>query len=182
MVLDTRELGRRAGSMRELHRQVSAPTDWALELVRVPLGAAVELDLRLESVMDGVLVSGTVTAPVAAECGRCLEPIQTAMTAPIQELFSYQPDPEDAAAPVLDGDLIDLTDLLRDSVVLALPLNPVCAEDCPGLCAGCGARLADVGPDHGHPEIDSRWAALAGLDPSSADPDDNGDQPPLEAR
>jgi uncharacterized protein len=158
-VLDTRDLGRRAGSMREVRRSVTAPADWALELVRVPAGDAVQLDLRLESVMDGVLVSGTVTAPV-------------------QELFSYEPDPDDDEAPVVDGDLLDLEAVLRDAVVLALPLNPVCDEECPGLCPGCGIRLADAEPGHRHEEIDPRWEALAALSasesPRSADSDDNG--------
>jgi uncharacterized protein len=177
-VLDTRDLGRRAGSMREVRRSVTAPADWALELVRVPAGDAVQLDLRLESVMDGVLVSGTVTAPVAAECGRCLDPISSELAAPVQELFSYEPDPDDDEAPVVDGDLLDLEAVLRDAVVLALPLNPVCDEECPGLCPGCGIRLADAEPGHRHEEIDPRWEALAALSasesPRSADSDDNG--------
>jgi uncharacterized protein len=172
--------------MREVRRRVAAPDDWALELVRVPSGSAVELDLRLESVMDGVLVSGTVTAAVSAECGRCLDPISSQLAAPVQELFSYQPDPEDEEAPVVAGDLIDLTGVLRDAVVLALPLNPVCSEDCPGLCPGCGARLADAEPDHHHDAVDPRWAALAALSPTaetprSTDSDDNGETSAADA-
>src|SRR4051812_15784222 len=133
-VLDTRELGRRPGSMRRVQRAAAAPADWALELVRVPDGAEVELDLRLEAVMEGVLVSGSVRAPLAAECGRCLEPVEDALVADVQELYAY--DPADAAddAPVLSGDLLDLRPLLRDAVVLALPINPVCDEACAGLC------------------------------------------------
>ena len=188
-VVDTRDLGRRAGSMREIHRDLTAPDTWALELVRVAAGAPVALYLRLESVMDGVYLSGTVSAPVSAECGRCLDPISLELEAPLQELFGYQPDPEDADAPVLDGDLIALEGLLRDAVVLALPLNPVCDPDCPGLCPGCGARLAEVGPDHHHDEIDPRWAALSALtsgpnsdtaSPPSPNPDDNGGSTPAE--
>src|SRR3954465_10128916 len=82
-VLDTRELGRRPGSMRRVQRTVAAPADWALELVRVPDGADVELDLRLEAVMEGVLVSGTVSAPLTAECGRCLEPVEATLDADV---------------------------------------------------------------------------------------------------
>jgi uncharacterized protein len=63
----------------------------------------------------------------------------------------------------LEGDLLDLEPLLRDAVVLALPFQPLCREDCPGLCIECGARLADD-PDHQHEEaIDPRWATLQGL-------------------
>src|SRR5437763_16482233 len=86
-VLDTRELGRRPGSMRRVRRTVAAPAEWTLELVRVPTGADVELDLRLESVMEGVLVTGTAQAPLAAECGRCLEPVAAGITVELQDLF-----------------------------------------------------------------------------------------------
>jgi uncharacterized protein len=162
-VLDTRELGRRPGSMRRVQRVAAAPADWALELVRVPDGAEVELDLRLEAVMEGVLVSGSVRAPLAAECGRCLEPVEDVLVADVQELYAY--DAADAAddAPVLSGDLLDLRPLLRDAVVLALPINPVCDEACAGLCASCGARLADLPADHAHDDVDPRWSKLSAL-------------------
>jgi uncharacterized protein len=132
-------------------------------MVGVPAGGAVELDLRLESVVDGVLVSGSVTAPVAGECGRCLEPFSSAETVDVQELFAY--DADDDETPALEGDFIDAEPLVRDAIVLGLPLTPLCDADCPGLCATCGVRLADVDPDHAHDEHDPRWAALAGLIP-----------------
>jgi uncharacterized protein len=162
-VLDTRELGRRPGSMLELHRDLAAPGDWQLELVSVPAGAAVGVDLRLESVVDGVLVSLELQAPLAAECGRCLEAVTETLEVSLAELFVYEPDPEDDELPVLDGDFVDLEPVLRDAVVLALPLNPICDEGCAGLCVTCGARLDDVEPDHRHEELDPRWAALSGL-------------------
>lgn len=179
-VLDTRELGRRPGSMRAARWSADAPDGWGLELVRVPAGTTVELDLRMESVMDGVLVSGTVTAEVDAECGRCLEPLRTALDAEVQELFAYAPDPGDDDVPTVDGDFIDLEPLVRDAIVLALPLNPVCAEDCAGLCTGCGEPLRTLEPDHGHDAPDPRWASLAAL----ADPvaDTAPDTAPSEIR
>lgn len=166
LVIDTRELGRRAGSLRRLHREVPAPAGWQLELVEVPAGAPVTLDVRLEAVLDGVLVTGSVAAPVTAQCGRCLEPVQTALEVDVQELFSYAPDPADPEAPVMAGDFLDFEPVVRDAVVLGLPLNPVCDAACAGLCAGCGVRLADVGAGHQHDETDPRWAALAGLQPT----------------
>jgi uncharacterized protein len=153
--------------MLELHRDLSAPSEWELELVRVPPGSPVRLDVRLESVVDGVLVSGTLRASLAAECGRCLEPVTEDLEVDIAELFAYEPDPDDAEIPVLDGDFLDLEALLRDAVVLALPLNPVCDDDCAGLCVTCGERLADAGPDHGHDAVDPRWAALSALKPQT---------------
>jgi uncharacterized protein len=167
-VVDTRDLGRRAGAMREFSRALQAPDDWALDLVRVPAGAAVSLDLRLEAVVDGVLVTAQCQVPVVAECGRCLEPISSTVDVSMSELFEYEPEGNDDEAPALDGDYIDLAAALHDSVVLALPLNPVCAQLCAGLCPGCGARLAEVEPGHTHDAPDPRWAVLAALQQESS--------------
>jgi uncharacterized protein len=166
-VLDTRELGRRPGSMQPVRRSVPARGGWELGIVAVPEHADVILDLRLEAVMDGVLVSGTAQAPVNAECGRCLEPLAASVRAEVQELFAYEPTPGDDDQALVVGDFIDLEPLVHDAVVLALPLNPVCTEDCSGLCPRCGERLADAASDHSHDMVDSRWAALGAL---SAEP------------
>ena len=167
LVLDTRELGRRPGSQREVSRTVLAPADLGIEVLRVPEGSPVELDLRLEAVMEGVLVTGTAQAALEGECARCLEPISDEIEVRFQELFVYDdhdvdPD-EELEVSKLQDDLVDLEPLLRDAVVLALPFQPLCQDDCPGLCPECGARLADD-PDHGHDApVDPRWAALSGL-------------------
>ena len=162
-VLDTRELGRRPGAMRQVSRTVGAPDTWALELVRVPAGGAVDLELRLESVVDGVLVSGDIHAPIVAECGRCLEPVSDALDVDVQELFAYEPADHDEDQPLLVGDFIDIEPLVRDAVMLGLPLNPVCSDGCQGLCPMCGARVADLDGDHSHDQSDPRWAALTGV-------------------
>jgi DUF177 domain-containing protein len=167
LVIDTRELGRRPGSMRTLSRSFPAPGDLTVDVVGVPQGSPVDLDLRLESVMEGVLVSATAQAEVAGECVRCLDPITRSVEVSLQELYAYPGRERDMAddeteLPVLEGDLIDLEPVLRDAVVLALPLRPLCRDDCPGLCPECGVRLADD-PAHGHEEADPRWAALQGL-------------------
>ena len=167
LVLDTRELGRRPGSQREVTRTVQAPADLGIEVLGVPEGSPVELDLRLEAVMEGVLVTGTARAGLEGECARCLEPVTDETEVRFQELFVYDdqdvdPD-EELEVSTLQDDLVDLEPLLRDAVVLALPFQPLCRDDCPGLCPECGARLADD-PDHGHDEpVDPRWAALSAL-------------------
>jgi uncharacterized protein len=167
LVLDTRELGRRPGSQREVSRSVPAPADLGIEVLSVPEGSPVEFDLRIEAVMEGVLVSGTALAAVVGECVRCLDPISDEMEFRFQELFVYEDkdvdSDEEFEVSVLRDDLVDLEPLLRDAVVLALPFQPVCEDDCPGLCAECGARLADD-PGHTHgPDVDPRWATLAEL-------------------
>jgi len=168
LVLDTRELPRRPGAMREVTRSVPAPVDLGLALIGVPAGATLSLDLRMESVSEGVLVSGTVTGPVEGECGRCLSPIGDTVEVSVQELYAYEHSTTDETTDEdevgrLQGDLIDLEPAVRDAVVLALPANPLCREDCPGLCAECGLPLADLPADHTHEQVDARWAALGKL-------------------
>jgi uncharacterized protein len=165
-VLDTRELGRRAGSMRPVRTEVPAPVGLVVGMAGVPEGASLMLDLRLESVVEGVLVSGTVTAPVAAECARCLTPVADSVTVEVTELFAYPESATDRTADDdevshLVGDLLDLEPVVRDALVLDLPLSPLCRDDCRGLCAGCGERLEDLPDDHTHTTTDPRWAALA---------------------
>ncbi|MEU7019770.1 DUF177 domain-containing protein [Streptomyces sp. NPDC046203] len=176
-MFDTHELGRRPGAMLRVSRTIEAPSDLGVEgVIGVPEGAPVEIELRLESVMEGVLVTGTARATAEGECVRCLEPVEFDLDADFQEMFSY-PDSDDrgrskAAAddeaeededmiPLEDG-LFDLEPVLRDAAVLALPMQPVCQEDCAGLCSECGADLNE-NPGHHHDVADIRWAALQGL-------------------
>ncbi|MET8686081.1 YceD family protein [Streptomyces sp. NPDC004732] len=182
LVFDTHELGRRPGAMLRLTREIEAPGapgTFGIEgVIGVPQGAPVELEIRLESVMEGVLVTGTARASAEGECVRCLEPLELELDADFQEMFSY-PDaddrgrtaepaddagesPEDEDRLYLEDGMFDLEPVLRDAVVLALPMQPVCQDDCPGLCSQCGVRLADD-PDHHHDAVDIRWAALQGL-------------------
>jgi uncharacterized protein len=165
-VLDVHELGRRPGAMRKVRLEVEAPADLGTDVIGVPKGSALELDLRLESVMEGILVSGTVRGRAAGECVRCLEGAETEVVADLRELYVY-PDraaqgEDDDELRELEDDLVDLEPAIRDAVVLALPFQPVCREDCPGLCPECGVRLADQ-PGHQHENADPRWAALQGL-------------------
>jgi uncharacterized protein len=197
LVFDTRQLGRGAGSALTQKRTVPAPDHLRLELVGVPAGADVALEVRFEAVSDGVLATGTATAPLAGECARCLTPLTSSVTAGFQELYLYaderhdkhdkhdrhgrydkhdkhdrydEHEEQDDDERHLDGDLLDLEPALRDAVVLALPMSPLCREDCPGLCAECGAPLADAGPGHQHDEaVDPRWAALKQLDDQATD-------------
>ena len=135
-----------------------------IDVVGVPEGSPVRLELRLEAVMEGVLVSGTARVQLEGECARCLDPVEDDLEVDLQELYAYDAEPdasfEDEEVSRLEGDLLDLEPLVRDAVVLALPFGPLCREDCPGLCVECGARLADE-PGHTHDDaVDPRWAAL----------------------
>jgi uncharacterized protein len=187
-VIDTRELGRRPGSQRTVSRTDPAPADLGIEVIGVPAGSPVDLDVRLEAVMEGVLVTGTATVQVRGECARCLSDIEDITSVDIQELYVYDhvrtDADEDQETRRLVDDLLDLEPLVRDAVVLALPFKPVCTDDCGGLCPECGARLSDE-PGHAHEApIDPRWAALQDLDPGAGlEPDtDAATQPVASGR
>ena len=154
--------------MRTVRRTVPAPADLGIDVIGIPEGSDLELDLRLESVLEGVLVSGTIRGRATGECVRCLDAAHHDVVTDVQELYVYpgrRPeeigDDEDELRELQD-ELVDLEPALRDAVVLALPYQPLCRDDCPGLCPDCGARLADD-PTHRHESTDPRWAALAGL-------------------
>ena len=152
--------------MRQVHRTASAPPDLGTEVIGVRVGTQVELDLQLEAVMEGVLVSGTARTTAAGDCVRCLDALERSLEVTFQELFVYPGKTPMGSADEdlheLEGDLLDLEPMVRDAVVLALPFQPVCSPGCPGLCSECGVRLADD-PGHQHDSTDPRWAALQTL-------------------
>lgn len=151
-------------------------------MVAIPAHAAVELDLRVESVSEGVLVTGVVSAPTAGECARCLQPVTGDIEIELTELFAYPDSVTDATTDDDDlgrvvDDAVDLEQAIVDAVGLALPLSPLCDPDCPGLCPDCGVALAGAEPDHHHDKIDPRWAKLAGMvAPQGPQPSGDGDR------
>ena len=161
--------------MRTLEERVPAPKDLGVALIGVREGSELELDLRLESVHEGILVSGTADVEVTGECGRCLEPLRFDRTVDLQELFFYSDSEslsveEDEEQYRVENDTVDLEPVLRDAVVTSLPFQPVCRPDCKGLCSECGVQLNDH-PGHRHEVVDPRWSALAGLTSTAAEND-----------
>ena len=135
-----------------------------IELAEVSAERPVTADLRLESVVEGVLVSGPAAAPARFRCARCLKEISGRVELDICELFalaSHAVADEDAYR--VEGDTIDLEPMLRDVVTLALPLNPLCDADCKGLCAQCGQEMATHSVDCVQEKPDPRWAQLDAL-------------------
>lgn len=162
LVLDTHDLTRRAGELKTVHTTVAAPVGLGIEVIGVPEGSPVELDLRLEAVVEGVLITGTASAQLVGECVRCLTEVTDDVEVDVQELFTYaESEADDEEASHLDGELADLEPVLRDAIVLDLPFQPVCRPDCRGLCPECGRDLNTV-EEHAHGGgADPRWAALA---------------------
>lgn len=183
-VFDTRELIRRPGAMKTFSRVVTAPDAIGTDIIAIPPGHPVEVELRMESVVEGVLATGSARGTASGVCVRCLDPLEQQLEVTFQELFAYADraahhhevaTEEDDDEYQLDGDLMDLESVLRDAVVTALPFQPVCRDDCPGLCSECGARLAED-LEHHHDVIDPRWSALAGLAGAGHDPENDNEK------
>lgn len=174
---NTHELPRRAGEMKEYHLTIDLDEAIGIDVISVPKGA-MEIDLRLESVSEGVLVTGEFAAIAHGECIRCLEPIELKLEKNFQELYAYktvkngkdsnkdfnkEEEEDDTEQLLMDGDYINLEAPVRDAIVLSLPINPLCDEDCEGLCPDCGQNWSDLPEDHAHEQIDARWSGLKGL-------------------
>lgn len=168
-------LQRRPGNMWEADLLFKAPSDMGVALAQVDPDSYLDAEVRLESVLDGVLASVTVDYSVNAECARCLEPLEWQESCELVELFLY-PETDSrgreihgAEAESIEGDSesvtrfvqndsVDLEEVIRDAIVLDLPLKPLCDPHCEGLCPTCGEKR-ELG-DHDHIETDPRWAAL----------------------
>jgi uncharacterized protein len=175
LVVDTTKLPRQPGATRALKRVVPASADLGLELISVPVGSDLELDLVLTSVSEGVYISGNVRGLLTGECGRCLNEISQSFDVSLAELFAYEDSTTEETTDEdevgrMQGDLIDLEPAVRDAVVLMLPTNPLCRPDCPGLCPDCGVHLDDLPADHSHEDVDPRWAALGNLSAELPEP------------
>lgn len=163
-VVAVQDLMRSTGSMRTLEDTWPAPEELSIPLLGIPAGSPVDVELRLESVHEGILATGTADAELVGECSRCLDPIRDGITVDLQELFlAAAPEGGSDEERLVVHETVDLEPVLRDAVVTALPFQPVCRPDCQGLCPDCGIRLEDAGEDHVHEQLDPRWAALAEL-------------------
>ncbi len=168
-VIET-ELRREPGNSRRVDTSVVLEEPMGTEVIGIPAGASVHLDLLLESVMEGILVSGVVSGTLQGDCVRCLKPLEREFESRVTELYSYpdmveeQSQEDDAEpVPVVEEDTVDLSEMIIDGVVLELPFNPVCGEDCQGLCQECGINLNE-NPGHEHEApVDPRWAELSKL-------------------
>jgi uncharacterized protein len=157
---NVRDLVRHPGEMRERVLDLTVPEHLGEGLVAVQEGSPLHIDLKLESLHEGILASGTVTGTADGECARCLAPVSLPVEVEFAELFGYPADePFDHQ---LDGDLLDLEPVVRDAVVLALPFQPECVDGCEDLELAPGISLITAGTEQEKP-ADPRWAALQGF-------------------
>ena len=171
-VLPVRDIAHRAGEMREHSFEVAIPEKWGEGLVAVEQGESLSVEVRLESVHEGILASGDISTEYTGVCSRCLTDIAEPLQVEFQELFAY-PGEEETDFEVQD-DHVDLETLVREAVVLALPFQPVCQPDCPGLDPVTGERLAENAGTEQREPLDPRWAALQDF---TTDHDDEAPRP-----
>ena len=155
-VVAVTELLRHPGTRREV--TVSAPLDdLAISASRVLEGSEVEAHLTLEALSDtSVTATGTITAEWSGECRRCLATVDGSLESDVREIFDTRP--VEGETYRLDGDRLDLEPMVRDAVLLALPLAPLCEE----ACAGPEPEDHPLGAGD-EPVPDDRWAALKEL-------------------
>ena len=184
VILNTHDLPRRAGEMKEYELDIEAPVRIGVPLIGIPEGDIIEADVRLESVTEGVLLSAEIYAVALGECIRCLDPVEQVIDRKIQELYRYEPtnekgrkkrrededvdlDAEDELQ--MEGDQMNLEMPIIDAIILALSVNPLCDEECMGLCPDCGEKWESLPDDHRHEVVDARWSGLASLLEKPAD-------------
>ena len=150
----------------------------ATELVTVPDDAPLGGSMLLESVIEGILVSGSIAGRWTLRCARCLTEWVEPFSVEVQEIFTTEEhamtDPDDALDQdvyVLVEDEIDLDQMIRDTVGVEMPFAPLCRPDCLGLCEICGGNR-NLGECPGHETIDPRFAALADLLPDLPESND----------
>jgi len=168
LVINIARLGHRPGSILTISETVPIPSRIGLDLIAIDEGAPLTLDLRIESVSEGALVTGRVSAPTSGDCARCLTPITGDVAIDLTELFAYPDSATDETTEADEvgrviHDTVDLEQPIVDAIGLALPFAPVCGPDCAGLCPRCGVPLAAAEPGHHHDEIDPRWAKLTDI-------------------
>ena len=191
---NTHDLPRRAGEKREYSLDIPVIERMGIDVIALLPGEEVRIDMRLESVTQGILLTGQISAIADGVCMRCLEPVEFDIERQIQELYRYAPekahtkaerkrareeedDLQDDDELMVVGDFIDLEGPIRDAIVLALPINPLCAEDCPGLCPECGVKWSYLPVSHLHELVDPRWSGLAGLLPLDHEDHEDDEEP-----
>ncbi len=181
-LFNTHDLPRRPGEMREYELTIDSHEELGFEVLSIAADEPIDIDLRIESVAEGILATATVRTEASGECGRCLDAVFYGVDESFQELYEYVEDPRQARKKnkpgkkrpqkndeedldedlvrQMDGEMIDLDGPIRDAIILNLPINPLCTADCPGLCPDCGIKWIELPEDHAHAPVDIRWAGL----------------------
>ncbi|MFV0307711.1 MAG: YceD family protein [Desertimonas sp.] len=174
LLINATELLREPGA----HRHISVRLPLAeLEVSDARLSGELDVDVELTSTLDDIEVSGTLTVPWSDQCARCLRPLAAALVVDVDERYcvpSSDPGrPSDPASFPIERGQIDLAPMAREEVLLGIPDAPVCRDDCPGLCAVCGADLSIGRCGCDGTVRDDRWAVLDQLRTDDGEPSAN---------
>ncbi len=178
------QLSMRAGQTKNIDEVFPAPSGIDDTVVGIEEGANTHLKGTLESLSDGLLFTGSVSAPMHGECTRCLKPLDGDWSTNVTAFFTYEDrlashnsgfveeaeqdifaedDEADDVYPISpSATLLDFESLIRDNLAQTLPVQPLCRPDCKGLCPQCGINLND-NPDHVDEPVNIRWAQLEQL-------------------
>jgi DUF177 domain-containing protein len=158
--IDVRDLVGHPGQSREV--RVDEPVEGLSSgLATVPEDAPVEAALLLESVVEGILVSGPLRGSMRLSCARCLKTFEQPFDVSVHELFIPGRADDSDEYPLADDGAIDIEPMVRDAVVLSMPFSPLCRPDCQGLCERCGGDRNLGECTCGPAPTDPRWEALS---------------------
>jgi uncharacterized protein len=171
IILNLHELPRRSGEYKDYKLDLTLTEPMGVAMIAVQSGRALDISLTATSVDEGVLIRGQILATAEGQCSRCLDLVTEEINQSFDELFEYESKAAKLSKDDLDtdeilmvkDDCVDIETPVRDAIVLALEVNPLCSLDCLGLCPGCGERFENLPADHGHDAIDPRWSALSDL-------------------
>jgi uncharacterized protein len=149
-----------------------APGELALDGEQASLGTEARVGGRASRSGEEVRVRGKIEAGVQVACDRCLAPVNVPLEVEFETAFiprekaaaaeeNVELHADDLVLDAFEGDAIDLDELVREQILLALPTRHLCREDCQGLCPDCGADLNAGHCGCQQTETDPRWAALA---------------------
>jgi uncharacterized protein len=167
--IDVRDLVGSPGASRHLELRGTVE-GLGIELARVPDDAPIEADLLLESIVEGILVTGDVRGTLALRCARCLRAFDGSFAVRVEELFTPEADDEGDEYPLDPAGELDPNQMIRDAVGVELPFSPLCRSDCLGLCEVCGGDR-NLGECPGHAAVDPRFAVLSDLIPELPETD-----------
>lgn len=163
------DLGSADGSAKEIDLHTQAPANFGVPLIGVEQGSDIHINARMQLTSDGILVQGDAAATAVGQCARCLRDISRDMDEEFAELVFF---PQAKARLLEEGDEeaedllevvdqeVDLEPIVRDALILAMPLSPLCKPNCRGLCPICGQRWDDLPADHHHDVVDTRFSVL----------------------
>lgn len=156
--VEVADLRQRFGERRDVHRTLQFRDDLVVGSTRVPAGSDLDVDVVLESIQGGISATGTVHVSWEGECRRCLGPVTGDLDVEVAEVFA-DVAVEGETYPI-DHEVIDLSEMARDAVLLELSPAPLCREDCPGPDPDRFTVTVESDDEASEPPRDPRWAAL----------------------